>query len=111
MLQKIQNFFLDLRQKDETAKKRWLMILSSGTMLIIIPLWIVYINLTVRGLNEKEKNNNGPGFMETMKNGLEITSKEVGSKFSELMASLQELANQTNSITIQGASPATNKNK
>jgi len=108
MLNKIQNFFLDLQTKDEATKKWWLVILSSAAMLIIIPLWISYLNLTIQNLNPKKGNPGEPGFFATMKNGAAIASEETGLKFSELMASLQEIVNQTNSITIEGTDLKTN---
>jgi len=100
MLKNIQNFFLDLQQSDEATKKRWLVILTSGSMLAVVGLWSVYINLTVENLVEKNQNQ-GPSFLETFKNGLAVLSKEAGSKTSQLMANLQAATSRTNSITIQ----------
>ena len=100
MLQKIQNFFLDLQESDEATKKRWLAILTSGSMLVVVGLWGVYINLTIKDLGEKNRNQ-APAFLETFKNGLAVLSKEAGSKVSQLMANLQAATSRTNSITIK----------
>ena len=100
MLQKIQNFFLDLQQSDEATKKRWLVILTSGSMLAVVGLWSVYINLTIQNLGEKNQNE-GPAFLETFKNGISVLSKEAGSNASRLMANLQAATSRTNSIVIQ----------
>jgi len=104
MFAKIQKFFLELQQSDEATKKRWMTILTSGTMMVVIGLWGVYINMTIQNLDEKEQAKNEIGFLKTFKSGLTILSKETGLKLSELSAYLGSLANQTNSITIQGAS-------
>ena len=97
---KIKNFFLNLQQSDEATKKRWLMILTSSSMLVVIGLWSVYINLTIQNLGEKNQNQ-APGFLETFKNGIAVLSKEAGSKTSQLMANLQAATSRTNSIIIQ----------
>ncbi len=100
MLQKVKKFFLDLQQSDEATKKRWLVILTSGSMMVVVGLWSVYINLTIQNLGEKNQNQ-APAFLETFKNGMAVLSKEAGSKASQLMANLQAATSRTNSITIQ----------
>lgn len=90
MIQKIQNFFLNLQQSDETTKKRWLIILTSASMAVVISLWVIYLNFTLADLGPKPPASNEAG-------GLQVI-------ISESIAYLQSLAQQTNSITIQSAS-------
>src|SRR3989338_3561043 len=102
MLQKIQNFFLKLQQEDEATRKRWLVILTSGTMVIVVSLWLVYFNFTIKALTSDPPKEEA-GFFQTSANGLQIISKETALKISQLSAYLKTLASQTNSITIQPA--------
>ena|SRR3989344_3422011 len=99
MLYKIQNFFLDLRQRDEETKKTWLIILTSGTMLVVILLWIAYLNFTVQNLGQKEKDSYS--FLETLKIGLGAVSEKTASELSQKLADLGSILKKTNSITIQ----------
>ena len=46
MLKAIANFITKLQSSDETTKKRWLIILSSVAMVIVVGLWVVYFNMT-----------------------------------------------------------------
>jgi hypothetical protein len=101
MLQKIQNFLKELREKDEPVKKRWLIIFSAGAMVIVIGLWSLYFNVTIQNFNEPKQQVQKTGFWEIFKNGLSIASKEAGLKLSELTASLRNITAKTNSITIQ----------
>lgn len=104
MMQKIQNFFLELQQSDENTKKRWLVILTSGSMLAVILLWAVYLNFTIEDLNAPSKKSNEAGFLKTSQVGLRVISREIGLKLSEAAAYLNSLAKQTNSITLEAAS-------
>ncbi|MBI3046271.1 MAG: hypothetical protein HYY86_01865 [Candidatus Harrisonbacteria bacterium] len=102
MTGKIQNFFLKLQQEDEATRKRWLIILTSGTMAVVVSLWLVYLNFTIKAL-APEPPKEEAGFFKTSANGLQIISQETALKISQLSAYLKSLANQTNSITIQPA--------
>lgn len=100
MIEKIQNFFLELQQSDETTKKRWLVILTSGSMVIVISLWAVYLNFTIANLNE-DRNPKQNDFLSVFNNGLQIITDKTGAQLSQVIANLQTLANKTNSVTIQ----------
>ena len=97
MIQKIQNFFLELREKDEATKKRWLVILTSASMVVVIALWAVYLNFTLADLGPKPPASNEIGILKTSRAGLQIIA-------GKSIAYLQSLAQKTNSITIQSAS-------
>lgn len=43
----IHNYFLRIRNSDERTKRRVVAIASSFTMLIVVLLWVVYLNLTL----------------------------------------------------------------
>ena len=102
MIEKIQNFFLNLQQEDEATRKRWLIILTSGTMAVVVSLWLVYLNFSVKALTSDPPKDEA-GFFKTSANGLQIISQEAALKISQLSAYLKILASQTNSITIQPA--------
>ena len=94
MLNKIQNFFFDLQEKDEETKKWWLAILTSGSMLMVVSLWIGYINLTVKNLGDKDDRAQQASFFQTFGSGLNIVS-------GKLAGELKELFNKKNSVVIE----------
>lgn len=103
MIRAITYFFLELQKSDQETKKRWLAILTAGAMLIIIILWSMYINFTVKSLGNQEARNAQSDFSATFQSGSMILLKEIGTKLNELVHRLQSLAATTNSITIQPA--------
>ena len=102
-MNKIQNFFLKLQKEDEPVKKRWMVALTSASMLIVTVFWGFYFNATIKTIetariSEQETGDNN--FLAAVKNGAGIISKETGLKLSKLVDSIQTIANKTNSITI-----------
>lgn len=47
MLKDIKNFVIRLQGEDEAVKKRWLIALTSVSVVFVIVLWAFYLNLTV----------------------------------------------------------------
>ena len=41
----MKNFIIKIQNSDEATKKRWLIILSSASMVIVISLWVIISNL------------------------------------------------------------------
>ena len=103
MLQNIQNFFIDLRRKDQFAKKNWILAMALAVMLIIFLIWIFYINTVIKNLNTMENSKNKSGFFSTLQQGMEIISSKIGSQASKTFENVQNYAGKTNSVTIQPA--------
>jgi hypothetical protein len=47
MRNNLKHFITHIQNADEPVRRRWLLILSGSSMLIVIALWIGYINLIV----------------------------------------------------------------
>lgn len=54
MFAKITKFLDRLRNGEDAAKKRWLVVLSGITMVLVIALWAIYFNLTTPKLYRAE---------------------------------------------------------
>ena len=52
----ILNFIKKLRESDEGVKRKWLIILSGGGMLIVVFLWISYFQLTLPRVDAPARN-------------------------------------------------------
>ena len=103
MLHKIQNFFWELQRGDEDTKKRWLILLSGSSMLVVLILWSFYINMSIQSLNSQEAYPENAGVLSILKNGVVVLSEDSGLKLSKLTDYLKTLLSKKNSVTIQGA--------
>jgi hypothetical protein len=62
-----------LQSADESAKKRWLVVLSAIAMLIIVVVWAKYFALITQPAgNIGRENAEGISFWETMKTGVSV---------------------------------------
>jgi ATP-dependent Zn protease len=89
----IKNFISKIQQSDETTKRVWLFILSGVAMIIIVSLWVLYLNVTVAkvegpaGNTAIAQNNNTaeidePGFFATFAAGVGIIFDQLKEKLS-----------------------------
>ncbi|NCN52941.1 hypothetical protein GW950_00575 [Candidatus Wolfebacteria bacterium] len=101
MLYNIKRFFDDIAEKDEDAKKLWLIILTSISMVIVITLWGMYINIAVEDLNSQQQVVQKESFIDVMKNGAVAVSAKSGLGLSQLTASLKSIVSKSNSIIIE----------
>lgn len=56
MIRKINEFLEKIRNSEDNVKKRWLVVLSGGAMLIVLSLWVVYFNLTLPRTSSPQQN-------------------------------------------------------
>ncbi len=101
VIQKIKSFFTGLSQKDEQIKKQWLIGLTSASMLIILALWIISLNSTIKVLSGPEKAKTETGFGTAFSQGAKVISGKIGKSLSELSDKVQSYVATTNSVTIQ----------
>ena len=85
------NFIQNLQNSDEPTRKKWLIILTAVTMVIVIGFWSVYINYRIQDVNALEAQKDAPSFSEVFNSGLKILGAETMSKFKALMGDSQYL--------------------
>jgi hypothetical protein len=108
MFSRIHNFFLNLQNAEKPIRKRWLIVLTTMSMLIVLGLWGGYLNIfVVNNLYHdtlspaKKTTPQETSFSETFGVGLNVIQKELTQK---LVNSKEFLANRlqyTHTITIQ----------
>jgi len=54
MFKNLKKFIQNLQTAEESRKKRWLFILSSAAMILVISAWAVYVNKTIVNLGTAE---------------------------------------------------------
>lgn len=104
MIIKVQKFLSEIREGDEASKKRWLVVLTSASMLVVIIFWTLYISAAVPQIGSSNRKVESVTFTSTINNVASLTGKNLGLKLNNLIDNLKTLAGRTNSITIEGAS-------
>jgi hypothetical protein len=79
MIDKIKQFIKKIQESDETTKKRWIVIFSGLSMVIIVGLWVVYMNAFFNDLSFKNNQNvqMNDNFFSIMKNGGRVVTIEI----------------------------------
>ena len=73
-----------IQESNEATKKKWLIIMTAVAIIIIISLWLVYINYSIKSVNngsmavEAEKSETG--FLEIFKKGLGVVGNSAKEK-------------------------------
>ncbi len=101
IIQHLQNFFLELQHKDQPTKKKWLIGLTSASMLAVLALWAMSLNSTLKTLSAPDNAKSGTGFAETLSEGMKIVGGKIGKGLSEISDKIQSYIATTNSVTIQ----------
>lgn len=101
VIRKIKSFFLELQKKDDEIKRQWLIGLTSASMLIVLGLWIISMNSTIKKLGDSEDVKSETGLGTTFLQGFEITAGAMEKEMSGFYEKIQNLLKTTNSVTIQ----------
>jgi len=90
-LQKIQN-------SDEATKKRWLIGAAAVSMILVISLWLVYIQSTVKSIGDNIKDQESTiGFWQIFKNGLVIAFDSIKENIKVIISEITK----SRTITIE----------
>ena len=78
MFKKLKVFLQKIQNSDEATKKRWLIGATAISMILVIGLWLVYIQSTVKSIgNNIEDQESTVGFWQIFKNGLVVVFNSV----------------------------------
>lgn len=102
-MESIKKFFSKLQDSDEATRRRWLVLLSGASMIIVITLWISYVNLIVEPVGREEKiaeSRIEPGFAEVMRAGLTVVAKEIKEAAINTLAYVRVTVGSTNQIKV-----------
>ncbi|GEM_PF-1884912 len=100
-VRKLKSFFADLQEKDEQTKKQWLTGLTAGSMLIILAMWALSLNSTLKTLSGPEPEKSETGFGATLSQGMKVIGGQIGKSLSEVSDKIQSYVATTNSVTIE----------
>lgn len=100
LIANIKKFIKKLQRSDDKTKKRWLIVSSAVSMLIIFFLWLTYLNLVVMPKTEIEKtatttiiiknSEKNRSFFKTFFIGLKIMAENLKNQFTDIRESFNE---------------------
>ncbi len=67
------NYIYRLQNLDNDSKKVCLVVLTAISVVVVVTLWLFYLNATVVAVDEPEK----PGFWRVFKTGLGVVGEKV----------------------------------
>ncbi|MEK7658139.1 MAG: hypothetical protein AAB366_03070 [Patescibacteria group bacterium] len=81
---KLREFIKNLQNSDYTVKKRWLIGLSGVSMIIIIAIWLIYLNYSIEAVGVEEIKEPEIGFWRIMATGSVEVFNQIENGFQNL---------------------------
>ncbi|MEK7635836.1 MAG: hypothetical protein AAB405_01970 [Patescibacteria group bacterium] len=81
----IRNFIEKLQNSDDAVKKRWLVIMSGLSMIIVIAIWLVFLNNLMQRHGENSSGQSETTFWQVFKTGLQIAGNSIKEKSADLI--------------------------
>jgi len=95
---KIREFLEKIQNSSESTKRRYLIVFTAISMVLIVGLWLIYTNSMIQYTNQQLANQNSETkFWQIFKNGLKI----VGGLIKENAQNIISQIFQSNTITIK----------
>ncbi len=86
MFKGLSAFLEKIQNSDEKIKKRWLVGASAVSIIIVVSLWLIYINFTTKPVGKNvEINDSTIGFWQIFKNGLTIVFQSLKEKVRDIL--------------------------
>ena len=98
MFKNLKTFLQKIQNSDEATKKRWLIGATAISMILVISLWLVYIQSTVKSIGDNIKDQESTiGFWQIFKNGLVIVFNSVKENIKIIISEITK----SRTITIE----------
>lgn len=89
MFKNLKKYLSKIQNSDEATKKRWLIASSAVAMILVIGLWLIYINWTIKSIGDNiEKQNAEPGFWQIFKTGLKVVCKSAWNNIENIVSKI-----------------------
>ena len=105
----LKNWIEQVRYSDQGTKKFWHVVVSGIAMVVVISLWIVYMDASVYKLTHTDEPQSiaaaqipsQPSVFQTLKNGTAIAIESMGEGLNSLIAKGKRILRTTSSVTVQ----------
>lgn len=81
---KLREFIENLQNADIAVKKRWLVGLSGVSIIIVVGLWLIYLNYTINSVGISEIKEPEIGFWRIMTAGFSAVFNQIKDGFQDL---------------------------
>ena len=89
MWRKLNKFIGKIQSSNEATKKYWLIVSSAIAMVLIISLWLIYINWTIKSVGDNiEKQDSEPGFWQIFETGLRVAGESVWNNIKNIASKI-----------------------
>ena len=88
MRQFLKNKLEEIRGSDQKNKKRWLVAISAVTMIVVIGLWLIYLNQIIKSPVTEQLPDTSVGNWQIFKNGLKVVFESVRDYLSSLVSKI-----------------------
>ena len=95
MFKSIARFIIKLQNSEENVKKRWLIIFSGTSMVLVVGLWLVYFNWSLEKISPAQQQ----ATAET--SGIKETLEDLKATLNNGIAGIKEQLNRTKSYDFQ----------
>ncbi len=94
-----------LQRADDATKKRWLFGATAISMILVITLWVFYLNMTLPSINKETKPaeaaGNGEDLGGTFKNGFRVIGGDAQKQFEGIKSQFNQYFNSVKSGVLQ----------
>ena len=84
----LKNKLKEIQTSDQKTKRRWLVIMTALVMVIVISLWLVYLNQIVRPSPQESLPDTSAGNWQIFKNGLRVAFESIRDGLSGLISKI-----------------------
>lgn len=92
ILSRIRQFFKnklkEIQNSNQKTKRKWLVIMTALVMIIVIGLWLVYLNQIVRPSPQESLPDTSAGNWQIFKNGLKVAFESIRDGLSNLISKI-----------------------
>jgi|AP45_3_1055517.scaffolds.fasta_scaffold03369_2 hypothetical protein len=101
MSKDIKSFIARIQKSDEETKKRWLIVFSVISSIIVIGLWAVYLNFTtVSVIAANPLKNQRPGFLRIFSTGVSVVGDKTTTGLANSYVYFSDKAKSENKFLI-----------
>ncbi len=104
---KISEFFRKIRSSSESVRRRWLIVFTSGSIVAVIGLWLIYMNALVEPVIQRETvvmaSAEEAGVADTFAAGIKTIARGGAALVGGALESLREVINASRTVTVDRA--------
>ncbi len=94
-------FLRELQKKSNEEKRRWIIALTTVSMIFVFAIWGLSLSATIRDLDGEPNAPQQNNFVATFVNGLHVIANALGTQIGGLADRIRVSVQRTNSVTIR----------